>query len=119
MQTAQYFTDSTGQNILNPFVIVITNVNASVGSNYYGLLEESGVGYVMLVDVTVSGNSLNLSCYHAFSEGELTVQNLTAAAGSAGALAVNGTVNIYSPKNYANNYGDVSDQLGVTVCPAK
>ena len=119
MQTAQYFTDSTGQNILNPFVIAITNVEASVGSNYYGLLDQNGVGYIMLADVTVSGNSLNLSCYHAFSEGELTVQNLYAAAGSAGALAVSGTVNLYSPKNYANGYGDISDQLGVTVCSPK
>ena len=119
MQTAQYFTDSTGQNILNPFVVTITNVTASVGSNYYGLLEETGVGYVMIVDVTVAGNQLNLNCYHAFSEGELTVQNISAAAGSAGALAVSGSVNLYSPKNYANGYGDISDQLGVTVCPAK
>lgn len=119
MQTIQYFTDSTGQNILNPLVVAITNVNASVGSNYYGLLEQTGVGYIMLMDVTVVNNQLNPTCYHAFSEGELTVNNLSAAAGSAGALAVSGTVNIYSPKNYANSYGDISDQLGVDVCPAK
>ena len=116
MQTAQYFTDSTGQNILNPMVVAITNVTASVGSNYYGLLEENAVGYIMLTDVTVSGSSLNLNCYHAFSEGELTIHNISAAAGSEGALAVKGTINIYSPKNYANGFGDISDQLGVKVC---
>lgn len=30
-----------------------------------------------------------------------------------------GSVNLYSPKNYANGYGDISEQLGVDVCPAK
>ena len=117
-QTIQYFTDNTGQNILNPMVIAITYADASVGSNYYGLLQQTAGGYIMLADVTVANNQLNLSCYHAFSEGEVTIQNISAAAGSAGALAVSGNVNLYSPKNYANGYGDISGQLGVDVCPA-
>ena len=116
MQTFQFFTNNAGQTILNPIVVAVTNVTAYVGSNYYGLLDQNHAGYIMLGDASTANGNLDFSCYHAFSEGELNIQNIVPSAGSEGALAVSGTIDLYSPKNYANGYGDISDQLGVPVC---
>lgn len=117
IRTIQFFTNENGVEVFNPFVIALTNISATAGSNHYGIFEQNNpAGVIMIVDADIVDNDLDISCYHAFSEGELNIQNIVPSAGSEGALAVNGTIDLYSPKNYAYSLGDISAQLDVPVC---
>ena len=117
IRTIQFFTNENGEVVFNPFVIALTNISATAGSNHYGIFEQNNpAGGIMIVDADIVDNDLDISCYHAFSEGELDIQNIVPSAGSEGALAVSGTINLYSPKNYAYSLGDISAQLDVPVC---
>lgn len=117
IRTIQFFTNENGEEIFNPFVIALTNISATAGSNHYGIFEQNNpAGVIMIVDADIVDNDLDISCYHAFSEGELNIQNIVPSAGYEGALAVSGTIDLYSPKNYAYSLGDISAQLDVPVC---
>ena len=117
IRTIQFFTNENGVEVFNPFVIALTNISATAGSNHYGIVERKNpAGVIMIVDADIVDNDLDISCYHAFSEGELNIQNIVPSAGSEGALAVSGTIDLYSPKNYAYSLGDISAQLDVPVC---
>ena len=117
IRTIQFFTNENGVEVFNPFVIALTNISATAGSNHYGIFERNNpAGVIMIVDADIVDNDLDISCYHAFSEGELNIQNIVPSAGSEGALAVSGTIDLYSPKNYAYSLGDISAQLDVPVC---
>lgn len=117
IRTIQFFTNENGEEIFNPFVIALTNISATAGSNYYGIFASyNPTGLIMIVDADIVDNDLDISCYHAFSEGELDIQNIIPSAGSEGALAVSGTIDLYSPKNYAADQGDISAHLDVQVC---
>ena len=117
IRTIQFFTNENGVEVFNPFVIALTNISATAGSNHYGIVGSyNPTGLIMIVDADITDNDLDISCYHAFSEGELNIQNIVPSAGSEGALAVNGTIDLYSPKNYAYSLGDISTQLDVPVC---
>ena len=117
IRTIQFFTNENGVEVFNPFVIALTNISATAGSNYYGIVEKNNpAGVIMIVDADIVDNDLDISCYHAFSEGELNIQNIVPSAGSEGALAVSGTIDLYSPKNYTYSLGDISAQLDVPVC---
>ena len=117
IRTIQFFTNENGVEVFNPLVIALTNISATAGSNHYGIFEQNNpAGVIMIVDADIVDNDLDISCYHAFSEGELNIQNIVPSAGSEGALAVSGTIDLYSPKNYAYSLGDISAQLDVPVC---
>ena len=117
IRTIQFFTNENGVEVFNPLVIALTNISATAGSNHYGIFEQNNpAGVIMIVDADIVDNDLDISCYHAFSEGELDIQNIVPSAGSEGALAVSGTIDLYSPKNYAYSLGDISAQLDVPVC---
>lgn len=117
IRTIQFFTNENGVEVFNPFVIALTNISATAGSNHYGIVgSHNPTGLIMIVDADITDNDLDISCYHAFSEGELDIQNIVPSAGSEGALAVSGTIDLYSPKNYAYSLGDISAQLDVPVC---
>lgn len=105
--------DSNGQNINgNPVVIfVFEEKNAAVGTlntsiypNYQAQL------YVIDID----WNSDEIGCFHAFGEGSVNITGIGDIADH-GALAFNGSVMLYSPKNYNGN-GDISVEIRVTVC---
>lgn len=117
IRTIQFFTNENGVEVFNPFVIALTNISATAGSNHYGIVGSyNPTGLIMIVDADIVDNDLDISCYHAFSEGELDIQNIVPSAGSEGALAVSGTIDLYSPKNYAYSLGDISAQIDVPVC---
>ena len=117
IRTIQFFTNENGVEVFNPFVIALTNISATAGSNHYGIVGlYNPTGLIMIVDADIVDNDLDISCYHAFSEGELDIQNIVPSAGSEGALAVSGTIDLYSPKNYAYDIGEISGPLGITVC---
>ncbi len=62
----------------------------------------------------VNWSTSQISCIHAFGEGDINITNLGDFANHGG-IALNGNITLYSPKNYNGN-GDISAQLGVPVC---
>ena len=99
----------------NPVVILsIDEENAAVGSLKTSLYQ-GAQATLYVVDVNWSTGQLN--CFHAFGEGTVNITNIGDIANH-GAIALNGNVTLYSPKNYDGN-GDISSQLGVTVCAPK
>ena len=96
----------------NPVVIfVVDEENAAVGALNTSLYQGA---QAMLYVVDVNWNSGQISCFHAFGEGTVNITNIGDIANH-GALSMNGSVTLHSPKNYDGN-GDISSQLGVTVC---
>ena len=76
----------------------------------YFLYSDKPILYVVDYDF----NTLQISCIHAFGEGSVTITNVGDIANH-GALALNGEVTLYSPKNYKNTL-DISSQLDIPVC---
>ena len=96
----------------NPVIILsIDEENAAVGALNTSLYQGA---QAMLYVVDVNWNAGQISCFHAFGEGTVNITNVGDIANH-GAIALNGNVSLYSPKNYDGN-GDISSQLGVTVC---
>ena len=52
-----------------------------------------------------------VSCYHGFGYGELFITSLNPAAGDAGDISMNGTIEIYSAANAPMYGGNVTSQL--------
>ena len=96
----------------NPLVILdIPEENAGVGTLNTSLYQG---GQAQLYVVDVDWNTNQISCAHAFGEGDVNITNVGDIA-QHGALALNGNVTLYSPKNYDGN-GDISGQLGIPAC---
>ena len=96
----------------NPLVILdIPEDSAAVGAIKTSLYQD---GQAQLYVVDVNWSTSQISCFHAFGEGTVNITNIGDIANH-GALAINGNVTLYSPKNYDGN-GDISSQLGVPVC---
>ena len=69
----------------------------------------------MLYVVDVNWGTGYLSCFHAFGEGTVNITSIGDYANHGG-ISLNGSVTLYSPKNYAQGTGDISADLGVDVC---
>ena len=96
----------------NPLVILdIPEENAAVGELKVTLYQG---GQAMLYVVNVDWNTQQISCFHAFGEGTLNVNNIGDIANH-GPLSFTGNITLFSPKNYDGN-GDISSQLGVAAC---
>lgn len=62
----------------------------------------------------VNWSTQQISCIHAFGEGDINITNIGDYANHGG-ITFNGNITLYSPKNYNGN-GDISAQLGVPAC---
>ena len=105
--------DSNGQNINgNPVVIfVFEEKNAAVGTLNTSIYPNY---QAQLYVVDIDWNSDEIGCFHAFGEGSVNITGIGDIADH-GALAFNGSVMLYSPKNYDDN-NDISTVIEVTVC---
>ena len=105
--------DDNGRNVNGNPVVIFTfdeknayagTLNTSLYPDYQALL------YVVDMD----WNSNSISCFHALGEGTVNITDIGDIADH-GALAFNGSVTLYSLKNYNGN-GDISVEIRVTVC---
>ncbi|MBO4699948.1 hypothetical protein J5690_10155, partial [bacterium] len=93
-------------------ILVIDEENAAVGSLNTSLFQGA---QAMLYVVDVNWGTGYLSCFHAFGEGTVNITSIGDYANHGG-ISLNGSVTLYSPKNYAQGTGDISADLGVDVC---
>ena len=107
-------------NIAEPVIILATDASASAGTALYDVTDQDSVGMLIVASQigTDAEGYITFGCYDALGAGELTITNIVAQTGSAGALEITGTINLYSPANYPN-YGDITSVLGVAACPVK
>ena len=106
--------------VLEPVAILVTDATASAGTAVFSPTEQDAVGMLLIASQlgTDAQGYTTFGCYDALGVGELTITNIVAQTGSAGALAITGTIDLYSPANYPD-YGDVTAAFGVAACPVK
>ncbi len=116
VQIAQTPFANNGQTTLNPAVFLVIGADVAPGNVTVGLTQDDAA---QLFVVDLNGN--NISCYHAFGVGTLTVNTMNVAAGAAGNIAIVGSqIEIYSTENAPMYGGNITSQMGqgFLACPA-
>ena len=106
IQIIQNYTTDQGQKQLNPVIFIILPANAALGTVRFGLDTES-IAQMFIADF----DGGQVSCYHGFGYGELFITSLNPAAGDAGDISMNGTIEIYSALNSPMYGGNITSQL--------
>jgi len=106
LQITQNYTINRGQTQLNPVIFIILPADVALGTVRVGLDTQS-IAQMFIADF----DGDEVSCYHGFGYGELSITSLNNTAGDTGHISMNGTIEIYSAANAPMYGGNVTSQL--------
>lgn len=106
LRITQNYTTKRGQTQLNPVIFIILPADVALGTVRVGLDTQS-IAQMFIADF----DGDEVSCYHGFGYGELSITSLNHTAGDTGNISMNGTIEIYSAANAPMYGGNVTSQL--------
>ena len=105
---------NNGATSLNPAVFIIISAYVSTGTITVGLTQDDAA-QLFVVD---RDDLNNVTCYHAFGFGTLTVDTMNPAAGADGKIVITGSqLELYSTENAPIYGGNITSQMGSAFIP--